>query len=438
MGIKKTILNGAQSIISRDVVAPITGIVDTNLQEIVTTIGSFVIRSIRGKFQRSISFTVGLVYYDQWMEEALYSILYRYNNIKGMSRLGLMNSRSVHDGTGMYFRLDDGAHNLKYRDYDILLVVQTSTPTASPNGNRVRPVRIYTIITYHLGEDFVINFERDMVANRNSLLRIKKDSPTINVYQDYHEGDGYTYWQKIHTIPKRRLGTVYLPLEQKKRIVNAINQFFASREYYRSHGISHNLKILLYGPPGSGKDSIAKMIASEWNRNLYYITGGKDGKFIPNALTDDDDEDFSSPLLLISDIDKYPYLIAEPTIDMNDASLKDERIRQQQQFGNMINALDGVLSGDGRIIVMTTNHIEKFSEVFLRDGRVDIKEEVGFVTPEVFRKYTHDFYHYDLPEDIELVDKELTVAKLQTDVIFRKLNCDEFVAKHIGGTNKKK
>ena len=35
----------------------------------------------------------------------------------------------------------------------------------------------------------------------------------------------------------------------------------------------------------TGKDSIAKMIASEWNRNIYYVTGGKDGRFIPNAIT---------------------------------------------------------------------------------------------------------------------------------------------------------
>ena len=432
--LKKAISNSTKDAASRLVAAPLKGLVDEAVTEVVTTIGSFVIRSIRGKFQRSITFTVGANYYDSWMEEALYGILYEYNHIRGMSRLELKNSTNSSDGSGAYYQLDDGTHTLKYREYNILLAIQTNTPTTT---TRVKPQRIYTIITYNLSEDFVQKFEHDMVAHRNSLLKIKKNSPVINVYQDYHESDGYTYWEKIHTVPKRRLNTVYLPVEQKKRIVNRINEFFASKEYYRRHGITHNLKILLYGPPGTGKDSIAKMIASEWNRNIYYVTGGKDGKFIPNAIVDDGD-DVNSPLMLISDIDKYPYIVNEPSIDMDDASAKEERIKQKQMFGSMINALDGVLSGEDRIIIMTTNHIENFSDTFMRDGRVDIKEEIGYVTEEVFRKYCYDCYRFKLPEGIELTDKELTIAKLQTDVVFRKLTLDEFLEKYVAKSSKKK
>ena len=63
----------------------------------------------------------------------------------------------------------------------------------------------------------------------------------------------------------------------------------------------------------SGKDSIAKMIASEWNRRLYYVTGGNTGRFVPTALSSDND-DVVSPLFLVSDIDKYPFLIINSLI----------------------------------------------------------------------------------------------------------------------------
>ena len=589
-----TLANKAKKV----VLAPLEQMVDDSVTDIVTTIGSFVIRSVRGKFQRSITFTSGSSYYDWWMEEALYGIIYQYNDIKKTaSRLRLTNEYGESsDGSGMYYQLDDGTHNLKYRDWDILLVIQTVTSAAGLGNSRVTKHKVYTIITFDLDPNFVTSFERDIITHRNSLLRIRSNSSNINVYEDYHESDGTTYWEKQKSIACRSLGTIYMPDETKRTLIRSINRFFASKDYYRRHGISHNMKILLYGPPGpqpldemvatprgyqiigslkpgdeiyddyadvttiaeiyeyqnqrcfrieftdgasercgithrwpvyqhgnlvemalnniiedgwdskissdismenrelvlyeykpgsktieipyfdgswgiwghrvisrivqeakfdtmrclhlngdrhryltknqtvscnSGKDSIAKMIASEWNRNLYYVTGGKGGRFIPNAISSAADN-VVFPLFLISDIDKYPFLINEPDIQLDkDGNAKDESMQYKQSFANMINALDGIMSQEGRIILMTTNHIEKFSDTFLRPGRVDLKLEIGYVSPEVFRKYVLDFYGIIIPENIKLRRDDLTIAEMQRDVVFMQMPADEFIKKYV-------
>ena len=602
--IGETVLGKLKGKAVKTVLNPLNEILDDQISDISTTLGLFVVRSIRGKLQRSITFTIGTRYSDRWMEEAIYGILYEYNNIRASSKLELANKTGVNDGSGMYYRLSDGTHNLKYRKYDILLNIQSKAAEGGAFVRQNAGIRVYTIITYDLSLDFVKSFERDMLAHRNSLLKIRSDSPTISIYQDLHGNDGYTYWEKTHTIPKRRIGTIYIPYEQKKIIVDTINEFFANKAFHNAHGIAHNLKILLYGPPGpqpvseeiptpnhgfckigrlepgmrvydyngfeteieeiyeyddldvfevwfedgrmsrcagdhrwpcinpdgsvhdisvyemlyrnraigytvmaydtkdfdeygkyhlkfqdpasefdrsmvgsvhtnnprplkiskivdagyrekmrclhvasslhryistngvitcnSGKDSIAKMIASEWNRNIYYVTGGKNGKYIPNAIVDGG-EVVIAPLILISDIDKYPSVITEASVDMKDkkGEVKDEQMQYKQVFGNMINALDGILSAEGRIIVMTTNHIEKFSDVFRRPGRINLEMEIGYVTPEVFRQYVADFYHRQLPENFTLKDKDLTVAKMQQEVIYYKLTADEFIAKHV-------
>lgn len=429
MGIKNKLIDGLKTKAIKTMVDPLNEMLDDQITDITTTIGSFIIRSIRGKFQRSISFTIGVNYADEWMEEALYGILYQYNNIKKSSKLELANKRGFNDGSAMYYTLDDGTHNLKYRNYDILLVIQSNNASIGSNS-RLKPVRTYTIITYDLNPDFVKLFEKDMLYHRNSILKIKADRPTIDVWKDGHEGDGYTYWEKVAVLPKRRLNTIYIPREQKKLLIDTINTFFASRKYYEEHGVPWTLKILLHGEAGTGKSSIVKMIASEWNRSLYECTGGKNGAFIPDAISDNNKQ-IISPLFSISDIDKYPILINEPDLKIEDGGSKEEQLRQKQVFNNMINALDGISTEGGRIIIMTTNHIERFSETFLRPGRIDLCMKIGYVVPETFRAFVHDNYNVDLPENIKLKDNDLTIAKLQFDVMFDKLSAEEFIKKYV-------
>ena len=97
--IGETVLGKLKGKAVKTVLNPLNEILDDQISDISTTLGLFVVRSIRGKLQRSITFTIGTRYSDRWMEEAIYGILYEYNNIRASSKLELANKTGVNDGS---------------------------------------------------------------------------------------------------------------------------------------------------------------------------------------------------------------------------------------------------------------------------------------------------------------------------------------------------
>ena len=61
-------------------------------------------------------------------------------------------------------------------------------------------------------------------------------------------------------------------------------------------------------------------------------------------------------------------------------------------FSGFLNALDGVASGEERIIFMTTNHPERLDPALIRPGRVDLSVLLDDATPEQARRLFLQFY----------------------------------------------
>lgn len=61
-------------------------------------------------------------------------------------------------------------------------------------------------------------------------------------------------------------------------------------------------------------------------------------------------------------------------------------------FSGFLNALDGVASGEERIIFMTTNHAEHLDEALIRPGRVDLMQLIDDATAEQAKLLFDRFY----------------------------------------------
>eukprot|EP01111_Echinosteliopsis_oligospora_P002237 TRINITY_DN1326_c0_g3_i1.p2 TRINITY_DN1326_c0_g3~~TRINITY_DN1326_c0_g3_i1.p2 ORF type:complete len:167 (-),score=47.37 TRINITY_DN1326_c0_g3_i1:94-594(-) len=75
-------------------------------------------------------------------------------------------------------------------------------------------------------------------------------------------------------------------------------------------------------------------------------------------------------------------------------------------FSGLLNALDGVCSADGRIIFMTTNHLEKLSPALIRPGRIDRKILFDYASTY---QIEHMFLNFYEPKEIEAEDNIIPI-----------------------------
>jgi chaperone BCS1 len=94
------------------------------------------------------------------------------------------------------------------------------------------------------------------------------------------------------------------------------------------------------------------------------------------------------------------------------------RYQSSVTFSGFLNALDGVASGEERIIFLTTNHVSRLDPALIRPGRVDLSQLVDDASPPqaktLFNRFYGDASEQDSPssesgndENIEALGKEL-------------------------------
>jgi chaperone BCS1 len=75
--------------------------------------------------------------------------------------------------------------------------------------------------------------------------------------------------------------------------------------------------------------------------------------------------------------------IARAIKSVNDRNDRDNPAKKQGiSLSGLLNAIDGVASHEGRVLIMTTNFPEKLDEALVRPGRVDMKVAFSLATRE--------------------------------------------------------
>eukprot|EP00834_Sanchytrium_tribonematis_P000678 NODE_13_length_54415_cov_0.522424.p12 type:complete len:422 gc:universal NODE_13_length_54415_cov_0.522424:40303-39038(-) len=226
------------------------------------------------------------------------------------------------------------------------------------------------------------------LANRKKLFAdMLTDSKTLAMKKEHNKTVVYMSkgpdWRPFgQPRRKRPIDSVILKNGQKDEILQDVNQFLGSQNWYHDRGIPYRRGYLLYGTPGTGKSSFIQALAGFLEYNICVINLSERG------LTDDRLAYLlvnapSRSILLVEDVDAA---FVERT--------SEEGFQSAVTFSGLLNALDGVIASEERLIFMTTNHIEKLDPALIRPGRVDKMVEMGnadnIQIKEMFKRFYNE------------------------------------------------
>lgn len=150
--------------------------------------------------------------------------------------------------------------------------------------------------------------------------------------------------------------------------------FYDAREWYQERGIPWRRGYLLHGQPGTGKSSLVHALATELDRDIYLLSlSGLGDSGLQHLMCTMP----AGAVVVIEDID-----IAQPsrggkTPDNGDSGNDDAAsLETGITLGGLLNALDGILATEGRLLVCTTNHRDRLDPALTRAGRCDLHVEM--------------------------------------------------------------
>jgi hypothetical protein len=278
------------------------------------------------------------------------------------------------------------------------------------------------------------NYERTLANKLGShryffdqVIQTKLKGSTQNPLPNSH-----LIYTKTKFTTNRNFDNVFF--EERKHVQSRTQFFLEQRGWYDKKGIPYTLGFLFHGPPGTGKTSTIKAIASEGRRHiinvqlneiktkaqLQHLFFNDEIHVYNGATTEKYIIPVSERLYVIEDIDAMGDAVlrrewktpatstAKPKSD-EDAWL--DRVKESEKetldLSFLLNLLDGTLEANGRMLVITTNFPERIDRALIRPGRVDMIVNFKHCSQAVLQEMVDAFYdkEVELPTNAVLDGK---------------------------------
>lgn len=186
----------------------------------------------------------------------------------------------------------------------------------------------------------------------------------------------------------------------KEQLLADLHAFMAGEERYNQLGIPWHRGYLLEGPPGTGKSSLVKAIATKLGLGLYYLSLSK-------GLGND------TLIRLIQDIPPYSIVLLEELDKAKIAGIKDSALVLDEHISQdtLLNLFDGALTPHGLILFVVVNDSSKINPLLIRPGRIDYRCKLGYLTVPQLQEMFQHYYGKPFPGPL-VIETNVTPADI--------------------------
>ena len=204
----------------------------------------------------------------------------------------------------------------------------------------------------------------------------------------------------------KSLDNLLLDERNQKEVIKDFKSFLNNKNWYKKYGIPYKRNYYLYGMPGTGKTSIVKVLAKEFNYRLYTVDYDQfEHKEVISKLPNED---------AIVLIDEFSY---------------DYEYNSNKKYRNLIMYLDGIHENNNVVTFIITNDCEshtnqRYASLF-RNGRIDVISYFNYCSINQAKR----ILEYLFNENFEIKEIKKIFPSTILDYFLKGLSAEEIIQK---------
>ncbi|KAJ4875165.1 P-loop containing nucleoside triphosphate hydrolases superfamily protein [Raphanus sativus] len=346
--------------------------------------------------------------YEEYRFNHAFAAIDTYLGAKAIGKAHKIRASQVKESKGLVLKRDEAKVRDVYQGLNVWWEIVTAT-----DGDRIHKLTFHRRGLEIVTGSYIkyVMEEGKSIEAKNKKMKLFTNNPSLN-----WDNSKKSLWRHIDFEHPASFQTLAMDPVKKEDILNDLEAFSNGKEYYKKIGKAWKRGYLLYGPPGTGKSTMIAAMANHLNYNIYdlELTAIQNNSELRKLLT----ATSSRSIIVIEDIDCSVGLTGKRRKRDGDLGVKKDGEDQNQSrltLSGLLNFIDGIWSacGQERIIIFTTNHIEKLDPALIRRGRMDMHIELSYCSFEAFKVLAKNYLDLDshpLFGEIKSLLKETKIA----------------------------